>query len=336
MLTLDGTRGEGGGQILRTALTLACLTGMPLRLERIRAGRAKPGLRPQHLTAVRAAAAICAAQLTGDAVGSQTLTFTPTTAPLPGDYFFDVADAASGGSAGAVTLILQTLLLPLALAAGPSRVRLRGGTFVPWSPPAPYVMQVYLPMLAQLGIEVSCAHPRWGLYPRGGGTLVAEIPGGATWHTPPWEARGPLQAVTGIAFVANLPSHIPQRMSDRARTLLHQAGLAGQIEPQHVPADGPGAGIFLHARYAHAQAGFCAWGRKGLPAEEVAASACAQLVAYHRSEALLDPHLADQLVLPLTLAGSACILTVSKITQHLLTNVETVRLFGLQAPRVVG
>ncbi|HSQ38598.1 MAG TPA: RNA 3'-terminal phosphate cyclase, partial [Anaerolineales bacterium] len=187
---IDGSHGEGGGQILRSALTLAAITGDAVRLENIRANRAKPGLRPQHLTAVRAAAAVCNAHVEGAERDSQALTFTPQTPPQAGDYVFDVNDVVSSGSAGAMTLVLQTVLLPLALADGPSRLILRGGTAVPMSPPAPYLEHVYLPTLFEMGVQVRVAHRLWGFYPQGGGELDVEIAGRAIVHSLDLTERG--------------------------------------------------------------------------------------------------------------------------------------------------
>ena len=187
MLHLDGSYGEGGGQILRTALSLSAWLGQPVRIDHLRAGRPKPGLRPQHLTAVRALAQITRAEVTGVELNSQELTFRPR-APQAGHYLFDVAERA--GSAGSVTLIAQALLPPLLRAAGSSTLTLRGGTQVPWSPPAHYLFQVFLPALAQLGAEVKMTLERWGWYPRGGGEARWEIKPvrtltGVDWRTPP-------------------------------------------------------------------------------------------------------------------------------------------------------
>ena len=175
MLSLDGSYGEGGGQILRTALSLAALTGVPVRIEGIRARRSKPGLRPQHLTAVQAVARISQAEVTGAHLGSQALTFKPRT-PQGGHYRFDVAETT--GSAGAVTLVAQALLPPLLKAEAPATVILKGGTHVPWSPPAHYLSHVFLPALASMGAEVEMTLERWGWYPRGGGEVRLTIRGG--------------------------------------------------------------------------------------------------------------------------------------------------------------
>ncbi len=135
MIKIDGSWGEGGGQIVRTCLSLATITGQPVRIERIRANRPKTGLAAQHLTSIRAAATLSQAEVKGDKLGSRTLEFIPTCSPQAGEYIFDVSEAREGGSAGAVTLILQTILMPLALAKGSSKVILGGGTHVAWSPP---------------------------------------------------------------------------------------------------------------------------------------------------------------------------------------------------------
>lgn len=341
MLVIDGSHGEGGGQILRTSLTLAALTGQPLRIERIRAGRKQPGLRPQHLTAARAAAAVCEARLEGDALGSVTLTFIPT-APLPrhsGEYTFDVAEAARGGSAGSVGLVLQTVLLPLALAGGDSRLTLRGGTHVAWAPSVSYLERVFLPTLARMGLHAEVELVRWGFYPVGGGEVHIQIAGREGPLDPiTLTERGKLRRLWGTAAVTNLPSHIPQRMANRVRNVLAEEGLRVEVEPRRLSGAGPGAGVFLFAEYEHAVAGFTAYGRKGLPAERVAEAACKELLAHHRTGAPADPHLIDQLVLPMVLAagrGASRVFT-SRVTRHLLTNVWVVRQFMARQLTIEG
>lgn len=328
VVIIDGSHGEGGGQILRTALTLAVVTGQRTRIERIRAGRGRPGLRPQHLTAVRAAEAVSQAELEGDELGSQCVTLCPGGSVEPGDFVFDVADAAEGGSAGSVGLVLQTLLMPLALAEGASQLTLHGGTHVAWAPSASYLEHVFLPVVAGMGVEAEIELDQWGFYPVGGGTVRVRIDG----RSDPLEPivlteRGAVQRVWGIAAVTNLPSHIPQRMANRARNVLGQEGLKARVEPRRLRGDGPGAGLFLFVEYEHVVAGFTSYGRKGLPAERVAEAGCEDLLAHHRSRAAVDPHLADQLVLPMALAGGESRLVTSEITQHLLTNAWVVKQF---------
>jgi RNA 3'-terminal phosphate cyclase (ATP) len=354
MLTIDGSYGEGGGQVLRTALALSSISGQPIRVEHIRAGRKKPGLRPQHLTAVRAAAAVCGARLEGDALGSQKLVFVPGGPVLPGDYIFDVSKVAQGGSAGSVGLVLQTVLLPLALADGDSHLTLRGGTHVPWAPPVSYLEHVFLPLVARMGVRAQVELVRWGFYPAGGGEVQVRILGQQAPPRPVRLAdREELQRVWGTAVVMNLPAHIPQRMAARARNLLAEAGIRAQVEPRRLRGAGPGAGIFLFAEYAVAGgervvAGFTSYGRKGLPAEHVAEAVCEELLAHHRSGAPADPYLVDQLVLPMVLVETAqgrhpdqprppeSLVSTSRVSQHLLTNVWVVRQFLAREVRVEG
>jgi RNA 3'-terminal phosphate cyclase (ATP) len=355
MITIDGSYGEGGGQIVRSALALAALSGQELRIEAIRTGRQKPGLQAQHLTAVRAAAAVCGAELRGDALGSMALEFHPGGQPRAGEYLFDVAQARQGGSAGSATLVFQTVFLPLALSGGASHLVIRGGTHVPWSPPLPYLRHVFLPTVWRLGLRAEATLKRYGWYPAGGGEAEYQIANSKSANqqisksanqqisksqTPALGTagasvansdaqvssfdlteRGELKQVHGLAAVSNLPSHIAQRMANRAANVLKAAHVEPvKVEAAHVEATGPGVGIFLFAEYQHSAAGFCAYGRKGLPAEKVADEACQALLAYHQSEAAADPHLADQLILATAMTASAARWTTSCVTQHLLTN----------------
>ena len=172
VLTLDGSHGEGGGQILRTALSLSAVTTRPFRLTNIRAKRPNPGLLPQHLSAARAAATISGAAVAGDQLGSTELSFAPTHSPRSGSYVFDVAETAGRGSAGSVTLILQTLLLPLAMADAASTLVLHGGTHVEWSPSFDDLTNSYFPMLRRLGLRIDAELKRWGWYSVGQGEIV--------------------------------------------------------------------------------------------------------------------------------------------------------------------
>ncbi len=332
-LVLDGTHGEGGGQILRTGLALAALLGQPVRFTRIRAGRRHPGLAAQHLTAVRAAAALCAATLDGDTLGSQELLFTPQHLVRSGSYAFDVAAAREGGSAGGTSLVLQTILLPLALADGGSDVLLQGGTHLTQSPPFDYVRDVWLPALSCLGIRANVTLEAWGWYPIGRGAIRAEIAGAppAAGGLAPMQllAPGPLLRVSGRAVAANLPAHIPQRMVERATALLASSGSTVDICPQCVHAACAGAGIFLVAEYQRARAGFSTLGARGKPSEEVAQEAVDALLRHHASGAAVDRHLADQLLLPLSLAAGPSCFTVEQVTRHLETNAWVIQQFGI-------
>jgi len=328
LLTIDGSYGEGGGQIVRTTLTLATILTRPVRIENIRAGRQNPGLAAQHLTAVRAAAMICDADVSGDEAGSSVLTFVPQSVPVPGLYEFDVAAAREGGSAGAVTLVLQTILLPLALAGNASEVVIKGGTHVAWSPSFHYLRDVYLPRLMCWGVPANVELPAWGWYPTGGGEIKAMIPGKARLvGNGDWQNRGELQQVKGVAVASSLPAHIAQRIRNRAVNLLAQAGIPTAIEPQRVRSDSPGAGIFLTAEYENICAGFTALGKKGKPSEQVAQEAVDALLAYHHRGAVVDGHLADQLILPVVLSEWSGTLSLERVSNHTLTNLWVVEQF---------
>lgn len=336
ILILDGSYGEGGGQILRTALSLAAILGRPFQLVNIRANRKNPGLKPQHLCAVRAAAAISGAAISGDHLGSAGLEFSPSFGAKPGDYVFDVTEAAGGGSAGSVSLILQTLSVPLAFAGEASSLTLHGGTHVQWSPPFDFLAEAYFPALRRMGFCFDAELKRWGFYPAGGGEVrcaIAARPrsfGGKAWPAPvEAPTPGALRRIRGRAVAANLASHIPQRMADRASALLAGLSVPIEIEQHVVTAASPGAGIFLVAEYEHINASFSAMGRRGVPAELVAEEAVGVLCDHHASGTAVEMHLADQLLLPLALATGVSTFMAPRPTRHLLTNAWTIRQFGL-------
>jgi RNA 3'-terminal phosphate cyclase (ATP) len=320
MLTIDGRQGEGGGQVLRTCLSLSALTGRPFRLDHIRANRSKPGLRPQHLTAVRALAAVCAAEVSGDRLDSRVLEFRPQAPPQPGRYRFDVADAAQGGSAGAVTLILGALLWPLLFAGGPSEIRLHGGTHVPMSPSYHYLSEVAAPHYRRMGATFTTRLEAWGWYPVGQGVVTARIEPLTRLVAPPFE-RVRTREVAGVAAVTNLPADIPQRMAGRATNLLAAGGYASRITPLRERGAGPGAGIFLWVP----GGGAGALGRRGLPADQVAEAAVAELLPFVDNTAMVDPHLADQILLPLAVAHGRTHYTTNRLTLHTLTLADLLR-----------
>ena len=329
MIHIDGSHGEGGGQILRTSLSLAAIAGQQIRIENIRAGRKKPGLAAQHLTAVRAVATICQAQLRGDKLGSMMLEFTPTCPTQAGQYTFDVSEARVGGSAGTVSLVLQSILLPLALAKGDSQVKLRGGTWVPFSPPFPYIEQVYLPSVRKMGLQAQVRLNAWGWYPQGQGEVQLQVEGARTLNGINLLERGPLQQVRGLAVATELAAQIPQRMSEEAEKILREANLRVTVKAQRERGVAPGTGIFLTAEYKNSLAGFGALGRVGLPAEKVAEIACEEFLDFHEKVAPVDVHLADQLLLPAALASSASQYRVAEISNHLTTNAWVIQQFGL-------
>lgn len=335
-LVIDGSQGEGGGQILRSAVSFATLCQRPIVIENIRADRRNPGLAAQHITSVRAAAAICGARVDGDTLGSSSLSFVPQSAIRPGTYEFDVAAAREGGSAGATSLVMQTVLPPLALAAGTSRVTIRGGTHMAWSPSFDYLRDVWLAALARLGVDASLTLRDWGWFPVGGGCIEATIRGrpARRFDRCRLTERGDLVEVTGRAVAANLPAHIPQRMCDRATALLAALQCRTAIEPVRVRAACAGAGLFLTARYMNIACGFGALGARGKASEQVAEEAVESLLRHLGSGAALDKHLGDQLLGPLAFADGPSRFTVEAVTRHLETNAWVLGQFGLAGVNV--
>jgi RNA 3'-terminal phosphate cyclase (ATP) len=337
-VSIDGAHGEGGGQVLRTALALSEITLRPFRIVNIRARRRNPGLLPQHLSATRAAAAITGAKVSGDRLGSSELIFVPSRRPQSGSYTFDVAEIAGKGSAGSAILILQTILVPLAVADGPSTIMVRGGTHLEWAPGYDDFAHGYLPALRRMNLNAEAELVQWGWYPAGGGEVRCRLAGvqSGTSHRAgslrPIEAveRGPLRGITGRAVAANLPSHICQRMCDRARAALADIGVPIQIEALRVKAVCPGAGLFLLAEYGESlAASFSAYGRQGKPSEEVAEEAVAALREHHVPGAAVELHLADQLLVPLAIATGPSHFTTARPTAHLATNAWTIEQFGI-------
>ena len=325
MIYIDGATGEGGGQILRSSLSISAITGKPLCLYQIRANRKKPGLAPQHLTGLNAIAQICNAQVKGNHINSMSVEFIPQTSPQGGKYIFDVTEARKGGSAGAVTLVLQTILLPLALADEDSQVILKGGTHVHFSPSITYIENVYLPLLKQIGIEAKIELKTCGWYPIGCGELILNIKGKGKELLSYLKGinliqRGSLKQIKGVAIATKLPEHIPQRMAKNATRLLKGHHPLVNIKSQILEGIASGAGIFLTAEYEHTTAGFSALGKRGLSSEKVAQMAVKSLLKFNQTKMAIDEFLADQLLLPLALSNEESQYQVAKITQHLETN----------------
>jgi RNA 3'-terminal phosphate cyclase (ATP) len=317
--------------VLRSALTLSLLTGQAVEVRHIRAARSRPGLRPQHLTAVQAAAQISGARVDGDRVGSQEVSFVPGSL-RPGDYVFDV------GTAGPTTLVLQTLLLPLALAPAPSKLRIRGGTHVPWSPCFRYLDWQWRPVLRRIGVSFELRMTLAGFYPEGGGELWAQIPGGARVRALGLTEGGALRALRGLSAVANLPREIAERQRRQSLRRLARLypGMAPEIEVAELPASSRGTLLLLLAERASGQGCCFALGARGKRAEQVADEAVDAVEAFLHTDASLDPCLADQLLLPLALAGEPSSVRTSAVTPHLLTNAAVIRRFLPVEIRVDG
>ncbi|MBZ0309526.1 MAG: RNA 3'-phosphate cyclase [Anaerolineae bacterium] len=314
MLKIDGSYGEGGGQIIRTALTLSCITQMPVKIRKIRAGRDKPGLRPQHVMCIEAAAALCGAEVTGAEVGSDKLSFRPTHAVKSGGYQFEI------GTAGATSLVMQTVLLPLALAEGSSTVYVTGGTHVPYSPSGHYLRDVYAPMLVQSGADVLVQLVQYGWYPEGGGAVMAQIQGHSRLTAQTLLERGDLERIFGVGLASNLPITIPHRIAVRAEKQLADLRVPLDIRPEKAKGRSTGAGVFLTAEYSNGRGGFSCIGERGVSSEIVADRAAEDLLRFHKAKATVDPHLADQLLLILAVAQGKSNFITSEVTRHLETN----------------
>jgi RNA 3'-terminal phosphate cyclase (ATP) len=320
LLEIDGSEGEGGGQILRTSLALSLITGRGFHLRNVRAGREKPGLQPQHLMSVRAAAAVGAAATRGASRGSSDLAFEP--GPVrPGAYRFDV------GTAGATGLVLHTVYLPLAYrAAAPSAVTLVGGTHVRTSPSFHFLDTTWRRYAGLCGLRLSLKLLRPGFYPRGGGTVEASIQPAPRLQGVRLTERGKVR-VTGFSAVAGLPESIARRQARRAAFRLEQAGVEADIRLEEW-GGGPGTVLALEVGGGPVPALFAAVGERGKPAERVADEAADEAIAFLRAApAPVDAHSADQLVLPLALAEGPSEYGVAEVTRHLTTNVAVVRRF---------
>jgi RNA 3'-terminal phosphate cyclase (ATP) len=322
LVTLDGSVGEGGGQILRTALALSLLSGRPFRIVKIRANRAKPGLRPQHLKAVEAAAALSGAAVAGASVGSRDLTFRPDPTPYtPRDLDVEI------GTAGSTALVLHTLHLPIALRAErPVRLTMTGGTFNTKAPSYPFLMTTWRAYMSALGLPVALAMPTAGFYPRGGGRLEAWIEP-ATPQPLEFIDRAPVSHIEGVAGVAHLNRSIAERMRDRALARLDERGLKAEIQLVDWSSASPGAALSLTAHHGTIPTTFVGLGERGKPAEVVADEAVDELLAFEDFEGAVDLHSADQLLLPLSLAPGRSEYTVSRVTEHLRTNLQTIQSF---------
>jgi RNA 3'-terminal phosphate cyclase (ATP) len=318
MITIDGSEGEGGGQVLRYAAALSLLTGEPFTIANIRGGRAKPGLMRQHVTALEAAAAIGGAECSGLAVGSTELRFRPGSV-MPGEYHFAI------GTAGSTALVVQTVLVPLMLADAPSRLVIEGGTHASSAPPFEFLAHTLLPVLNRMGPRLSVTLERHGFFPRGGGRIVLDI------------APAPLAPIACIergafiggqvqALITGIPSDIADRELLAARKVLSDWP-EDAFAPVQLPADrGPGNALLITAECEHVTEVMSAFGQIGVPAERLARTAAKRMAGYLASGAFAGPFLQDQLLLPFALAGSGAVSTV-KLSEHTRTAASLITRF---------
>ncbi len=318
MIVIDGSEGEGGGQVLRTALSLALVTGKAFRIENIRANRSRPGVMRQHVTAVEAACAIGGAECEELAVGASALSFTPGKIK-PGEHRFAV------GTAGSTNLVLQTVLPPLMLAGAPSRLVLEGGTHNIYAPPFDFIERVFLPVLNRMGPSVTARLVRHGFYPAGGGRIEAEIEPCRSLSRLDLVERGELRSVKARALVAALPGEIAARELDAAGAVLGWPEEARRVEQLSERA-GPGNILMLEAVFDQAAELVSGFGKPGVPAQIVGEHAAKRMAGYLASTAVAGPYLADQLLLPFALAGGGSFTTV-KPSQHSRTAAEVISRF---------
>lgn len=324
MVELDGAAGEGGGQVLRTALALSMVTGRAVGIRHIRAKRSKPGLMRQHLACVQAATEVCGGRAVGAELGSQDLVFTPGLVRA-GDYAFRV------GTAGSCTLVLQTVLPALMLADGPSTVTVGGGTHNPLAPPFHFLERSFAPLLRRAGVGLDLELRRMGFYPAGGGEFIARVqPAAGEFHSVELTERGaPVEA-----FAECLAPALPPRVAARELAAVGER-LGWSRDQLRQPTvrqnEGPGNALMITLRFEQVTEVFTAFGEKGTSAECVADLVLREVQAYQSSAGALGPHLADQWMLPLALAvarsGQAASFTCTEVTEHARTNMETVAAF---------
>jgi len=318
MIAINGSTGEGGGQILRSALALSMVTGKPVRIEKIRARRPKPGLLRQHLTAVLAAAKVSGADVKGAHFGSRELWFTPREV-RPGDYSFAI------GTAGSTTLVLQTVLPPLLTATGRSTISLDGGTHNPHAPPFDFLESSFVPLVNRLGPKVTLAIERHGFFPAGGGRMTIEIEPARVLTPFDIVERGEIRERRATAIVAGLPREIGDR--ELAVVAEQLKWPADCLHVRHLPSGhGQGNALLLSIGSDSVTEVITSFGQRGVRAEHVAAQAVAEGREYLEAEAPIGPHLADQLLLPLALAGGGSFLTMP-LSPHAQTNIEIIEMF---------
>jgi len=318
MLEIDGSYGEGGGQILRTSLSLAMCTGTPFRITRIRAGRNKPGLLRQHLTAAAAAAEVSSATVHGLSIGSQELTFIPGKVKA-GQYQFTV------GGAGSATLVLQTVLPALWQADAPSEIRLQGGTHNPWAPPYHFLERAFAPLLQRMGIGLVLKLDRHGFHPAGGGDFRAEITPASALVPLHLCVRGPRVDAYAESLIAGVPATVAKRELAGVEKALNWTEPQLRIRQIHHD-EGPGNILMATLQHEHVTEVFSAFGEKAVASERVANKLTDEVRAYLVSDGAVGPHLADQLLLPMALAGAGSI-TVTRLTEHARSNMQVIEKF---------
>lgn len=318
MINIDGSFGEGGGQILRSSLSLSMVTGKPFQINNIRAGRRKPGLMRQHLTALNAAAKISNADVSGNNIGSTCVQFTPGKTS-PGDYHFAV------GTAGSCTLVLQTILPALLTAPGQSKLILEGGTHNPFAPPFDFLNKAFLPVINRMGPEVTASLECAGFYPAGGGRFSVDIKPAETLNKININQRGRTKNRNAKAVVAKLHRKIADRELKVVKEKLSWPRESLQVE-EIKNASGPGNILTIEIESENICEVFTGFGQRGVRAEKVAAKAVKQAKEYLAADVPVGRFLADQLLIPLAMAGGGSFSTLGP-SRHTLTNADILQKF---------
>lgn len=336
MIEVDGSFGEGGGQVVRTSVALAALLSRDVRVVNIRAKRPNPGLRAQHITAVKAVAALCDAITEGLDMNSTELTFKPRRR-MHGEFRFDV------GTAGSISLVLQALMPAAGFAPGPVRFDITGGTDVRWSPTIDYVRFVMLPLLSRMGYEASLTLHRRGHYPKGGGRVSVEIHPSGSLRGFSLIERGEIMAIRGLSHCVRLPPHVADRQAKAARDYLDGAGFTGariDVESHMAERDphlGPGSGIALYADCSQgAILGSDSLGERGKPAERVGSEAAERLARELRANVAADRHMGDILIPYMAVAEGRSEIATSEITMHTITNAKIAEVVSGAKIEVLG
>lgn len=318
MITIDGSEGEGGGQVLRNACALALITDQPFTIENIRGKRDQPGLMRQHLTAIQAACTIGGNECEGLEIGSSRIVFRPGKVSA-GDYSFAV------GTAGSTALVLQTILVPLALAEGRSRIVIEGGTHASMAPPFDFIARCFLPVFERMGPRVSAKLTRHGFFPRGGGRIEIDIEP-APLRRIECVDRGAPTGRGGTVLFAGLPGEIAARIRKAALKALPDWD-ADAVVLREVPgSQGPGVALMLDAAFENVTEVVSGFGKLGLSAEKIGATAGKRMAGYEASGAFAGPYLQDQLILPFAIAGGGVFSSV-KISEHCGTAAQIVEQF---------
>jgi RNA 3'-terminal phosphate cyclase (ATP) len=323
LIEIDGAQGEGGGQIVRSSLALAIVTGRPVAIDNIRAGRKNPGLMRQHLTAVQAAARIGNAEVSGDEIGSRQLKFRPQ-GISPGQHHFRV------GTAGSAMLVLQTVLPALLVAEQASSITVEGGTHNAWAPPFDFLARAFLPLVKRMGARASMELHRYGFYPAGGGKATLHVEPGAKLCGLELLERGEIVDRSAVALIANLPREIAERelnVIERKANWLPRSLRVEEVKDS----SGPGNAVLLEVVSQHVCEVFTGFGQRGVRAEQVAEQAVEEMRDYLAANVPVGPHLADQLLLPLGIAawrdGEQSSFRTMRLTRHSTTHIDILRRF---------